>query len=126
SRAGAGPMQTDPSAMATCFRLRSTVECTATVLMSMAWQARRMRRAISPRLAITTLSSKAMATSANDEQGLIELYRLATLGQDGHDGAGGLRLDLVEHFHRFDDAQRLALGDFLPQADERVGIRAGR
>ena len=54
---GAGPMQTDSSAMATCLRLRSTVECTATVRMPSAWQARRIRNAISPRLAITTLSS---------------------------------------------------------------------
>src|SRR5690606_33453114 len=47
----------DSSAMATCLRLRSTVECTATVRMPRAWHARRMRRAISPRLAMTTLSS---------------------------------------------------------------------
>src|SRR5690606_6823155 len=50
-------MQTDSSAMATCLRLRSTVECTATVRMPSAWQARRIRNAISPRFAITTLSS---------------------------------------------------------------------
>ena len=55
--AEAGPMQTDSSAMPTCLRLRSTVECTATVLMPNAWQARRTRSAISPRLAMTTLSS---------------------------------------------------------------------
>src|SRR3546814_16676881 len=54
---GAGPMHTDSSAIATCLRLRSTVECTATVRMHRAWHARRMRSAISPRLAITTLSS---------------------------------------------------------------------
>src|SRR3546814_16115263 len=50
-------MHTDSSAIATCLRLRSTVECTATVRMPRAWHARRMRSAISPRLAITTLSS---------------------------------------------------------------------
>src|SRR5690606_15231446 len=50
-------MHTDSSAMATCLRLRSTVECTATVRMPMAWQARSTRSAISPRLAMTTLSS---------------------------------------------------------------------
>src|SRR5438445_12707388 len=50
-------MQTDSSAMPTCLRLRSTVECTATVLMPSVAQARRMRSAISPRLAMTTLSS---------------------------------------------------------------------
>src|SRR3546814_18829894 len=50
-------MHTDSSAIATCLRLRSTVECTATVRMPRAWHARRMRSAISPRLAITPLSS---------------------------------------------------------------------
>src|SRR5690606_37527119 len=50
-------MHTDSSAIATCLRLRSTVECTATVRMPSAWHARRMRNAISPRLAMTTLSS---------------------------------------------------------------------
>src|SRR3546814_19674281 len=50
-------MHTDSSAIATCLRLRSTVECTATVRMPRAWHARRMRSAISPRLAIPTLSS---------------------------------------------------------------------
>src|SRR3546814_5917202 len=54
---GAGPMHTDSSAIATCLRLRSPVECTATVRMPRAWHARRMRSASSPRLAITTLSS---------------------------------------------------------------------
>src|SRR5690606_16800908 len=53
-------MQTDSSAIATCLRLRSTVECTATVRMPSAWQARRMRSAISPRLAMTTLSSRGL------------------------------------------------------------------
>src|SRR5690606_15002424 len=50
-------MHTDSSAIATCLRLRSTVECTATVRMPSAWQARRMRSAISPLFAMTTLSS---------------------------------------------------------------------
>jgi hypothetical protein len=54
-------MQTDSSAMATCLRLRSTVECTATVLIPIEWQARRIRSAISPRLAMTIFSSAAMA-----------------------------------------------------------------
>src|SRR5690348_5254505 len=50
-------MHTASSAMPTCFRLRSTVECTATVLMPMVWQARSTRSAISPRLAMRTLAS---------------------------------------------------------------------
>src|SRR3546814_8453836 len=74
-------MHTDSSAIATCLRLRSTVECTATVRMPRAWHARRMRSAISPRLAITTLSSIARA-SADHEQWLVELNRLAALALD--------------------------------------------
>src|SRR5690554_1362874 len=100
-------MQTDSSAIATCLRLRSTVECTATVRMPMAWHARRMRSAISPRLAMTTLSSMA-AASADHEQRLVELHRLAVLHGDRQDGAGGVGLDRVEHLHRLDDAQGVA------------------
>ena len=55
-------MQTDSSASSTCLRLASAVECTATVLMPSSRQARRMRSAISPRLAMTIFSS--MATRA--------------------------------------------------------------
>src|SRR3546814_13199376 len=51
-------MHTDASAIATCLRVRSTGECTATGRMPRAWHARRMRSAISQRLAITTLSSR--------------------------------------------------------------------
>src|SRR3989339_2073439 len=100
-------MQTDSSAMATCLRLRSTVECTATVRMPKAWHARRMRSAISPRLAMTTLSNMRRA-SADDEQGLVELDRLAVLGHHLEHGAGDVGLDRVEHLHRLDDRQRLA------------------
>src|SRR5688572_20002109 len=101
-------MQTDSSAMATCLRLRSTVECTATVLMPSAWHARRMRSAISPRLAMTTLSSMG-GSSADHEQGLIEFHRLAALALDREHGAGDVGFDRVEHLHGFDDAQGLAL-----------------
>src|SRR5690554_7875501 len=97
-------MHTDSSAMATCLRLRSTVECTATVRMPSAWQARRMRSAISPRLAMTTLSSMGTA-SADHEQRLVELHRLSVLAQDRDHGAGLARLDGIEHLHRLDDAQ---------------------
>src|SRR5687768_16086892 len=130
-------MHTDSSAMATCLRLRSTVECTATVRMPSAWHARRMRNAISPRLAMTTLSSIENSVhpersaearsrgkrgeaeskdSADDEQWLVELDRLAALDEDLHHGAGDVGFDRVEHLHRFDDAQRLALLDRLADA----------
>ena len=50
-------MQTDSSAKRTCFKSRSAEECTATVLIPNSRQARNTRNAISPRFAITTLSS---------------------------------------------------------------------
>ena len=56
SAACGGPMQTVSSANSTCLVLKSAVECTATVLMPSSRQARRMRSAISPRLAMTTFS----------------------------------------------------------------------
>src|ERR671912_816492 len=99
-------MQTDSSAIATCLRLRSTVECTATVLMPSAWQARRIRSAISPRFAITTFLSMAPA-SADHEHGLVELDRLAGGDQDRAHGARDFGLDRIEHLHRLDDAERL-------------------
>src|SRR5207342_3831744 len=139
-------MHTDSSAMATCLRLRSTVECTATVRMPSAWHARRMRSAISPRLAITTLSSmggshefwssfrpvglqadrrsrargwrRSKPRSPNDKEGLVEFDRLTALHQDLDHGAGDVGFDRVEHLHRFDDAQRLAGLDRLADGDE--------
>ncbi|SST06964.1 Uncharacterised protein [Acinetobacter baumannii] len=55
--AGAGPMHTDSSASDRCINSRSAVECTATVLIPSSLHARRMRKAISPRLAISTFSN---------------------------------------------------------------------
>ena len=49
-------MHTDSSASFTCIAFASAVECTATVAMPSSLAARRMRRAISPRLAISILS----------------------------------------------------------------------
>src|SRR5690606_24587816 len=101
-------MHTDSSAMPTCFKLRSTVECTATVRVPSAWQARRMRSAISPRLAMTTLSRGMSSASADHEQRLVELDRLSALAHDRQHGAGDVGLDRVEHLHRLDDGQRVA------------------
>src|SRR3977135_3955366 len=50
-------MQTLSSASRTCMASASAVECTATVAMPSSLQARRMRNAISPRLAIRILSN---------------------------------------------------------------------
>src|SRR5664279_2469272 len=76
-----GPMHTVSSASSTCLVLKSAVECTATVFMPSSRQARRMRRAISPRLAMTTFSS--IRSLFDDEQRLAELDRLAVLGEHG-------------------------------------------
>src|SRR5512142_3236409 len=111
-------MQTDSSAMPTCFRFRSTVECTATVLMPSAWHARSTRSAISPRLAMTTFSSMRLA-SGDDEHRFVEFHRLAVFDEHGDDGTGHVGLDLVEHLHRFDDAQRLAGLHLLADRGER-------
>src|SRR2546421_10532486 len=48
-------MQTASSARRTCSAAESAVEKTATVLMPISWQARMIRTAISPRLAINIL-----------------------------------------------------------------------
>ena len=50
-------MHTDSSASRTCFRSRSAMEWTATVRIPNSRQARRIRNAISPRLAMRTLVS---------------------------------------------------------------------
>src|SRR5881275_3100735 len=97
-------MQTDSSASRTCLRLASAVECTATVLMPSSRQARRMRRAISPRLAMTILSSMGLF---DDEQWLAKLDRLAVLDQRGANPPGHVRFDLVHHLHGLDRAQHL-------------------
>src|SRR5690348_3402423 len=116
-------MHTVSSASSTCFRLLSAVECTATVLISSSRQARRMRSAISPRLAMTTLSSMLF----DDEQRLAELHGLAVLHHDGGDAAGAIALDLIHHLHRFDDAQHLAFLDLIAHGDEGFGgRRSGR
>src|SRR5262245_50243489 len=104
-------MQTASSASSTCLSSRSAVEWTATVLMPSSRQVRRMRSAISPRFAIRILLNMAGPGSGrlDDEQWLVELHRLAVLGQHLRDHARAVGLDLVQHLHRFDDAQGLAL-----------------
>ncbi len=45
---------------------------------------------------------------ADDEQGLAIFHGLAVFDQDLLDRAGGIRINLVEQLHRFDDAQGIA------------------
>src|SRR3712207_977899 len=111
-------MHTLSSASRTCIAAASAVECTATVRMPISWQARWMRSAISPRLAMRTLpilmrSSRCApgpaaswlralrrptgrTASFDDHQRLAVFDGRAGLDQDAGDGAGLRRLDLVE------------------------------
>src|SRR5688572_8307418 len=120
-------MHTDSSASSTCFWLKSAVECTATVLMPSSRQARKMRSAISPRFAITTLSSMVChfldKELFDDKQRLAEFDRIAVLDQDRRDTALLVGLDLIHHLHRFDDAQCLADFDLRANFDKRFGTR---
>src|SRR5690606_21671999 len=104
----AGPMQTVSSAIARCMSSRSAVECTATVFNPSSLQARMMRSAISPRLAMSTFCIAASGSGSGDaEQGLIEFHRLAVVHQDGLDDTGLVRFDVVHHLHGFNDAQHV-------------------
>src|SRR5882762_7237476 len=115
-----GPIHTVSSASRTCLVLKSAVECTATVLIPSSRQARNMRRAISPRFAMTTFSIIGLF---DDEQRLAEFHRLAVLRQHGRDPAFLVGLYLVHHLHRFDDAQNLADLDLTADFDEGLGAR---
>src|SRR5436190_12825680 len=126
-------MQTVSSASNTCLSVVSAVEWTATVLMPSSRHARKMRSAISPRLAIRTLSTidvvrlgsdLLFGSLFDDEQRLTVLDRAAVLDEYADHSPGHLRLDLVHHLHRLDPAQRVAGLDLGADVDER--LRAGR
>src|SRR6185503_9969367 len=121
-------MHTDSSASFTYFASRSASECTTTVLMPISRQARWTRSATSPRLAIRIFSNihAPGARSAEDEERLAVLHRLPVLDQDRLHHAIPVGFDLVEQLHGFDDAQRLARLDGLPDLDEDLGARGGR
>src|SRR4051794_23625847 len=110
-------MHTLSSASRTCIASASAVECTATVPMPSSRQARWMRRAISPRLAMRIfwnidatwfrpepglLSSwpDLIRTSFQNQQNFAVFDRRAVGDQDPRDRPGLRRLDLVEGLHR--------------------------
>src|SRR5437016_4247206 len=113
-------MQTVSSARRTFIARASAVECTATVLMPSSWQARLMRSAISPRLAISTFSNIAErgCRSLDQHQGRAVFDRPGILDKDPGQPPGPRRADLVHHLHRLDDQQRLALADRVAEPDE--------
>src|SRR5689334_251960 len=98
-------MHTDSSASITYFASASASECTATVLMPSSRQARWMRSAISPRLAMRIFSN--MPRLFDDEEALAVFHRLAVLHEDRFQRARRVGLDLVEELHRLDDAEGL-------------------
>src|SRR3546814_2470228 len=76
-------MQTLSSARRTAMASASAVECTTTVEMPISRQARWMRSAISPRLAIRTFSN--MGRGLLDHQkDFAELHRLGILRSEEH------------------------------------------
>src|SRR5207302_678852 len=79
-------------------------------------QARRIRSAISPRLAMTIFSI--MSGLFEDEQWLAEFDRVAVLRHDRGDAPGPVGFDLVHHLHRLDDAQHLPDLDLIADLDE--------
>src|SRR5262245_33384825 len=110
-------MQTLSSARRTCIASASAVEWTATVAMPSSLHARWMRSAISPRLAIRTLSNISWFLFDDDER-LAEFDRLAVLDQDRRDLAGMRGGDLVHGLHGFDDEERVTLRDVRADLDE--------
>src|SRR5437763_11035266 len=120
-------MQTVSSARRTCMASESAVECTATVLIPISWHARWILSAISPRLAISSLSIfTETAALADDHERLIELDRLAVADEEFLDHSALGRGDRVHHLHRFDDQQGVAGFDRIADLDERFGGGLGR
>ena len=59
----------------------------------------------------------------DDEERLAELDRVAVLRQHGDDAARLVRLDLVHHLHRFDDAEQSP--DFTSEPMSTNGLAPG-
>src|SRR4051812_11772281 len=113
-------MQIASSARRTCMASVSAVEWTATVLIPISWQARGMRSAISPRLAMRILPiAIPLARLLDDRERLVVLDRLGVLDEDPPDHAPARRGDRVHHLHRLDDQQRVALVDLGADGHER-------
>src|SRR4051812_6533617 len=115
-------MQTLSSARRTHMAPVSASECTATVAMPISLQARWIRRAISPRLAMRIFSNIVLP---DDDERLAELDRLAVGDQDLDDLAGLGGRNRVHGLHGLDDHHGLAFGDAVADLDEggRVGGR---
>src|SRR3954447_7017572 len=98
-------MQTLSSASRTCMASASAVECTATVAMPSSLAARRIRSAISPRLAMRILSNIRLL---DHQKRLTVFNRRAVFDKDRRDRARTRRDDFVEGLHGLDEEHLLA------------------
>src|SRR4028119_805657 len=99
-------------------------------------QARMIRSAISPRLAMRTLpiiyapspsaSTGSRGVGPEAEKRLVVLDAARVLGQNLDDLAGDVGDDLVHHLHRLDDAEDLPRLDGVPHLDVGLLARRGR
>src|SRR5690242_16720193 len=120
-------MQTLSSASRTCIAALSAVECTATVLIPISRQARWMRSAISPRLAMRTFSNIAGDARLLDDHQHLAVFDGCTVGDQDLGKAPGLGCaNLVHHLHRLDDEQHLAFLDAVAELDEGRLVRLRR
>src|SRR5919107_5103199 len=117
-------MHTLSSASRTCMASASAVEWTATVAMPSSLAARRMRSAISPRLAMRILSNMGLKL-LDDEQRLAVLDRLPVLHEDRRHGAGARGDDVVEGLHGLDEEELVASLHPGADLDEVLGLRRG-
>src|SRR5262249_31062812 len=116
-----GPMCTDSSANLTTADSASAVEETATDLIPSSRHARATPSAISPRVAIRTLSN-----ILEVHQRLLELHPVAVRADDLRNASTAVGLHLVHELHRLDDRDRLALVDDVALLDEHLRSRLRR
>src|ERR1700680_811224 len=118
-------MHTLSSASLTCMASASAVEWAATVAIPSSLHARRMRSAISPRLAIRILSNIS-PLSFDDQERLTVFHRLRVLDQNALDAGGALRRNRVHGLQRCTLKERLALAHLLAFLDEGLCPGLGR
>src|SRR5689334_3877032 len=116
-------MHTTRSASCAPRLSRSASDTASTASIPSSKQARMMRTAISPRFATSTRFSG--IGSADHDERLPVLDRLAVLGPDRLDLARDRRDHGVHQLHHFDDGQGVALIHGLADLDERRAPGAG-
>src|SRR5690554_4602247 len=124
---GAGPMQMLSSASSTGSDFSSASEYVTTVWIPSSCAARSIRRAISPRLAISIFLNILRATSARlySEKWLTVLDRILVPDKHLSDYSVRFRLDLVHELHRLYDAEDRAPRDPVAHLHVIVPVRRG-